>query len=126
MNDSGPEAAAAKQQPLHVRVNTYGLVVLLVGLASAALIFIFAADEGPDATAALESGRSYEYNLERIGGMAAVYAARFNRWLSGLWHGRPLAYTVAVLSVVIALVFFWVARMVFVRSPRGSDSGSGA
>jgi hypothetical protein len=53
--------------------------------------------------------------------MAAVYAARFNRWLAGLWHGRPLAYTVAVLAVAIALLCFLVARMVFVRLPSEPD-----
>jgi hypothetical protein len=56
-----------------------------------------------------------------VGGMAAVYAARFNRWLAGLWHGRPLAYTVAILSVAIALLCFMVARMIFVRLPSAQD-----
>jgi hypothetical protein len=85
---------------------------------------MFAADDGAsDPAGEIASGRVYEYNIERIGGMAAVYAARFNRWLAGLWHGRPLAYTVAVLSVAIALVCFCVARMVFVRLPIESDDG---
>lgn len=110
--------------PLHVRIHYWGVAMLLVGLTSAALIYIFAAgDGGSDAAGEIASGRSYEYNIERIGGMAAVYAARLNRWLAGLWHGRPLAYTVAVLAVAIALVCFWVAHMVLVRSPREPDDG---
>ncbi len=108
--------------PLHVRISYCGVATLLVGLVAAALIYIIAADNrGPDPAEAIESGRVYEYNVERIGGMAAVYAARFNRWLSGLWHGRPLAYTVAAIAVMIALVCFWVARMVFVRLPSAPD-----
>src|SRR5208337_3513135 len=106
----------------HVRIFYAGVTVLLAGFASATLIYIFAAEDGgADPAGAIASGRTYEYNIERIGGMAAVYAARFNRWLTGLWHGRPLAYTVAVLSFAIAVVCFLAARMVFVRLPVEPD-----
>ena len=117
-------ALSTPREPLHVRIFYGGVAVLVLGLVSAAAIYIFAADDGgADPGAQIASGRVYEYNIERIGGMAAVYAARFNRWLAGLWHGRPLAYTVAVLSVAIALMCFVVARMVFVRLPIESDDG---
>lgn len=115
-------ALPTAREPLHVLILYAGAAVLLFGLVSAAVIYIFAPDDGgADPAAQIASGRVYEYNIERIGGMAAVYAARFNRWLAGLWHGRSLAYTVAVLSVAIALVCFAVARMVFVRLPIESD-----
>ena len=119
-----PQDAPEKQRlPLHVRIRYSGMAILLVGLVSAALIYILAPDDnGPNAAAEIESGRLYEYNIERIGGMAAVYAARLNRWLAGLWHGKPLAYTVAVLAVAIALLCFAVARMVFVRLPSEQDT----
>lgn len=124
MNDSDPHTTPAKQPPLHMRICYWGATILFVGLISAALIYLFAPDGGgADPAGEIASGRVYEYNIERIGGKATVYAARFNRWLAGLWHGRPLAYTVAVLSVAIALVCFWVAHMVFVRSPSEPDEG---
>lgn len=41
--------------------------------------------------------------------LRTVYMAEFDQWFSGLWHGRPLAYTIAVLAVAIALACFWVA-----------------
>lgn len=118
MNDSH----AQQPLPLHVRIRYCGVAILLVGLVSAALIYLLASDDSSASRAAeIESGRLYEYNLERIGGMAAVYAARLNRWLAGLWHGRPLAYTVAVLAVALALLCFGVAHMVFVRTPAAPD-----
>src|SRR5271169_4155298 len=125
MTDSHPEHAPAPQRlPLHVRIYYCGVAILLGGLVGAALIYIFAPDDSSaDRAAEIESGKLYEYNIERIGGMAAVYAARLNRWLAGLWHGRPLAYTVAVLAVVIALLCFAVARMIFVRLPIEPDDG---
>jgi hypothetical protein len=123
MNDSPlQDDAQAQRLPLHARIRYTGMAILLVGLVSAALLYVFAPDDrGSNAAAAIESGRVYEYNIERVGGMAAVYAARFNRWLAGLWHGRPLAYTVAILSVAIALLCFMVARMIFVRLPSAQD-----
>jgi hypothetical protein len=111
-----------RRQPLHARIQYTGAVMLVIGLASAALIYILAPDDGgTDAAGAIASGRAYEYNIERIGGMAAVYAARFNRWLAGLWHGKPLAYTVAALAIAVALLCFLVAHMIFVRLPIEPD-----
>jgi hypothetical protein len=123
MNETDPQSARPKQPlPLHVRVRYGGMAILFVGLVGAALIYIFAADDSSSRGAAeIASGRLYEYNIERIGGMAAVYAARFNGWLAGLWHGKPLAYTVAVLAVATALLCFAVARMIFVRLPAAPD-----
>src|SRR5271157_621855 len=117
-----PDTLSRQRQPLHVRIFYAGVTVLLAGFASATLIYIFAAEDGgADPAGAIASGRTYEYNIERIGGMAAVYAARFNRWLAGLWHGKPLASTVAALAVAIALACFWAARIVFVRLPTEPD-----
>jgi hypothetical protein len=123
MNESDPQSARPKQPlPLHARIRYCGMAILVAGLAGAALIYIFAVDDGSSRGAAeIDSGRLYEYNIERIGGMAAVYAARFNRWLAGLWHGKPLAYTVAVLAVALALLCFAVARMIVVRLPDAPD-----
>ncbi len=94
--------------PLAARLRRFAWLVLALGLAAAALIYAFA---GPDAADVLGDTRLNDYNIERIGGKAAVYAARFNRWLGGLWHGRPLAATVAVLALAVALACLWVAHL---------------
>ncbi len=126
MNDSPlQDGARPPPLPLHMRIRYAGMTILFVGLVSAALLYAFAPeDRSAEAAAAIASGRVYEYNIERVGGMAAVYAARFNRWLAGLWHGRPLAYTVAVLAIAIALLCFMVARMIFVRLPNAQDKAA--
>lgn len=125
MNDVREQSAPAKRpKPLHVRIVYCGVTIMLAGLLGATLIYATAADDRvPDPGAEIESSRVYEYNVERIGGMAAVYAARFNRWLAALWHGRPLAYTIAVLSLIIGLACFWLAHMVYVRLPSSGRSG---
>jgi hypothetical protein len=44
------------------------------------------------------------------GGKAAVVVDDFSRWFIGLWHGKSLAFTVAVISIFISLVFFFAAN----------------
>jgi hypothetical protein len=111
-----------QRRPLHAVIYYCGVAILLVGLVGAALIYVFAADDGDTNLASeIASGRMYKHNLELMGGKFAVYADQFNRWFAGLWHGRPLAYTVAVLAVAIALVCFWVARLMSVPLPGESD-----
>jgi hypothetical protein len=84
--------------------------VLLIGLLAAEIVYVLAADEA-DASDALASGRMYQHNLQVMGGKAAVLFDGFDRWFAGLWHGRPLAYTVAVLTVVAAATLYVASRL---------------
>jgi uncharacterized membrane protein len=101
-------AEIARSARLHARIRLVGLTLLAGGLLASALIYVFAGTE-PDAASALANARLSEFNTARLGGMTTVYVARFNRWLATLWHGQSLAYTVATLSVVGALLCFWAA-----------------
>ena len=87
--------------------------VLLVGFVTAALVYFFATDDSDvDAAAELANARMYQHNLEVIGGKFAVYLDEFNRWFASLWHGRALAYTIAVLAVAIAVVCIRVGDLI--------------
>jgi hypothetical protein len=46
-----------------------------------------------------------------MGGKASVMTFRFQQWLSSLWHGARLVGTLAVLSMVIAGLFFYIAGL---------------
>jgi hypothetical protein len=107
-------------------------VMLLVGLGSAMVIYLTADDEadgvqGYEVTgkfiypAMNERSKRYQHDLEMYGGKAAVLADDFNRWFGGLWRGRSLAYTVAVISVLLSLGFFVAARNVY--SDGNADMG---
>ena len=107
-----------------VRRNHYywiGAAILVVGwLAALALYSTAGAErrdvlgyEFADGTAySLEPGDSkrYRYELERFGGNAAVFADDLSRWFAGLWHGKGLAKTIAVLTLAVALGFFRAGR----------------
>ena len=123
MSDPHPQDVPAEQRrPPHTASYYWGVAILLVGLVGAALIYVFAADDGDaDLAGEITSARMYRHNLELMGGKFAVFADQFNQWFAGLWHGRSLAYTVAVLAFAIALMCFWVDRAM--SKPLPSDSG---
>lgn len=97
-----------------------GVYVLVFGLLAAALAYLTAGDGRSDAVGyevageevyvvtAAESKR-YRHDMEVFGGKAAILLDDFNRWFSGLWQGKHLAYTLALLTLGIALVCFWIA-----------------
>ena len=88
-----------------------GLVVLFIGLLGAELIYFSSTDDNETAELAgqLTRGKAYEHNVQVIGGNFSLYPARLGEWFSGLWQGRQLAYTVAVISVAIAAACFVIA-----------------
>jgi hypothetical protein len=108
---------------LRTRLYVGSIAVLLVGLCSAFVIFLTAdgaADgavryeviDGKVYAVPLSDTKAYMRDLQRFGGKAAVLAAELNRWFDGLWHGRTLALTVAVLSIAVSLGMFLVAGRV--------------
>ena len=114
----------AGSRPLDERVFNAGALILVCGLISAALIYLFANNEGGD-TREIEfaNPRAYEFQIERLGGKAAVYAVRFNEWFIRLWHGTRLAFTVGVLSIVVSMVCFWVAHRLSAAQQSSHDDG---
>ena len=91
--------------------------ILFAGLVAALAIYLNAPDASPDALGyrfvdgvayEIQPGDSkmYRHDLEVFGGKAAVFADELDRWFSGLWKGKRLAKTVAILSLVLALGFF--------------------
>jgi hypothetical protein len=76
--------------------------VLCAGLAMALVIYVNAAPPADDAEEWPENSKPYLRQMELYGGKANVLANQAREWFDGLWHGRPLAYTVGCLSVLSA------------------------
>jgi len=78
--------------------------VLAAGWTAAVAVYATAAPAvtSPDVEEARLS-KAYERQMEVFGGKAAIAGAELDDWLSSLWHGRRLAYTIAVLAVPVAL-----------------------
>jgi hypothetical protein len=84
--------------------------ILVVGLASAILIYLSAAPPANDALGydPMQS-KKYLHDLELYGGKANVLAVQIMDWFESLWHGTRLAYTVACAAVLLAGVFWFAA-----------------
>ena len=98
-----------------------GLLILLAGLGSA--LFIWRAQDrldrqdtaGEDADMAAaplapEDSRRYTHDVEQYYGKTGLLADEWTRWFEGLAHGKSLAKTIGVLSLVAAGGCFLVAR----------------
>ncbi len=95
--------------------------ILALGWGAAVAIYVTApAPEEDPWIAEMQSSREYERQVEVLGGKGALLANDLTRWLAGLWHGQSLAYTVACLTIVVALLYYAWDR---VRSAPPGDDG---
>jgi hypothetical protein len=94
--------------PERIRLATRAILVL--GFSAAVVIFLTAKPppENPLGYDPMDTKR-YLHDMEVYGGKANVLAAQFRDWFDSLWHGRTLAFTVAVLTVMAAFVFKFYA-----------------
>ena len=111
---------AEHRPPRRQLIQYAGVAILVSGLVSAALIYAFATDDADaEAAAEIASSRAYQHNLELMGGKFALLSVEFDEWFASFWHGRPLAYTVAVISIAIAGLCLWVAHL---STPLGGEA----
>lgn len=103
-------------------LNLLGFLVLLVGFGSA--VFIWQAQDRIDRQArnagttdiaaaplAPEDSRRDTHDLELYYGETGLLMDKWRRWFEGLAHGKSLAKTIAVLSLVGASGCFFSARV---------------
>ncbi len=91
------------------RCHVVAAAILVAGLGSAVAIYLTSAEAPVDPFSEFENSKKYAHEIERMGGKAALAANAINKWFSGLWHGETLAYTVAVITLIIAAVYYYVA-----------------
>jgi len=102
------------------RLKILSAAVLIVGLAGSLAVYIVAVQE-PDGMgyelvggnlypSGNERSKKYMHDVELYGGKAAVFADDINRCLNGMWQGTALAYTLALLTMMLSGGFFLAAR----------------
>lgn len=112
-----------KYSTVQIRLYLMGFSILIAGLLCAAWVFDAATDDIGDSDVVnyqivaghfypltTADSKRYQYDMERIGGKYAVVAEEVNQWLSSLWHGKRLAYTIGVLAIVASLACFLIAQ----------------
>jgi hypothetical protein len=84
--------------------------ILLVGLGISVGIYV-AADPAPDDIPweFTPQSKKYARALKHYGGTMNELIVELNEWFKGLWHGKSLAFTVASISLGIALAYLFFA-----------------
>ncbi len=114
-----------KSKIMHLRKYLYltSAVILLVGLVSAVLIYRAAMNDSSGDASYDAVGefvyptgggytKKYVHDMQLYGGNAAMLADEFMRWAAGLWHGKSLSFTVAVIAFVLSFGVFVAANNV--------------
>jgi hypothetical protein len=116
--------AAQALTPAQVRLYVAGYVVLIAGTLGSAWAYRAAVvDEMQDALAAqARNTKDYQGQMEYIGGKANVLGSEMTSWVAGLFHGRHLAYTLAVLTLVAASLCFYIAFALPDLPPFGDEA----
>ena len=92
------------------RIRQITLGLLAAGLGGATVLYMLAAPTGTNPLGyEPEDTKKYLRDLELYGGKVNVLATQFTRWWDSLWQGRNLAYTVATLTALLALAFWFIA-----------------
>jgi hypothetical protein len=97
----------------HIR-RTYPYVVagaiMLVGLGVSVGIYLTADSLSDDLPWELTpQSKKYARALKFYGGTMNALLVELNEWFKGLWHGKSLAFTVAAISLCIALAYLFFA-----------------
>ncbi len=98
--------------------------ILVAGVLAGLFISLTAAPPEPSPLDPWQDSKRDLREIEVYGGTANVIATELREWFDGLWQGRTLGLTVAVLSGALALVVF-IALTPLPPSPEGSRETSG-
>jgi hypothetical protein len=91
------------------RVRLVTRAILAVGFVAAVGVYVLAGAQPDNPLNDQLTSKKYQHDLEVYGGKANVLAAEFRDWFAGLWYGRNLAFTIAVLAILAALVYRFFA-----------------
>jgi hypothetical protein len=107
---------------LHQRLYLSATAIFIVGVLLGMALYVTAAPDesqgnfviigGQAYTTDPSTSKSYDDQLERMGGQSLVFADRFSHWFGSRWHGANLGLTVATLATVLALILLWIGREV--------------
>lgn len=103
VRDTGraPLSSAEEARRSH-RLRRLSRSVLMVGLVAAATILALAKPEAPNPLGDEMDQKRTVRDLEKIGGSVNKLAVQYQNDFESLWHGRALAGTVAVLTLISA------------------------
>ena len=90
--------------------HTITTAAILLSGCVAALVIYFTAGPPPDNPfEEFEHSKRFTRTVEVMGGKMSLVANDMCKWFSSLWQGEQLAFTVVIITVVIAAAYYLVA-----------------
>ena len=91
------------------RLRAIVVSILVIGFGSSVFIYLFAKPE-PDNPLGYDPlhTKMYIHELQVYGGTWSVMAAEFEQWFAGLWYGKSLAYTIACITLFLAIIIWYI------------------
>ena len=112
-----------KYSTIQIRLYLSAIIILVAGLIISSWVYFAAPDENDVSNIIgyeivnghsypIEStySKRYQNEEEKIGGPFAVVASNLTQWFSGLFHGKRLAYTIAIAAICLSLACYWIAQ----------------
>lgn len=83
--------------------------ILVIGFGSSVFIYLFAKPESANPLGYDPlSTKMYIHELQVYGGSWNVMAAEFQQWFASLWYGKSLAYTIACITLFLAIIIWYI------------------
>lgn len=92
--------------------------ILAIGFAVSLAVYLRARAAAGGADFQLEESKKYLRDLAMYGGTANVVATDVRHWFLRLWEGVNLAKTLAVLTLVVAASYLYIAPRAPRKGPR--------
>jgi hypothetical protein len=96
--------------------------ILLTGFVSTIFIYFTTQPPAVDPFEEFEGSKRFTRSVEVMGGKMSLVAHDLSKWFSSLWQGQQLAFTVAVITVVIAAGYYLIASGI--ENNRGEVPGA--
>jgi hypothetical protein len=97
-------------EPRHLRWLAFAMMIL--GLGSAVLLYVTASPPVPHPLGYDPfNSKKYLRELEVYGGKINILAVEFRQWCASLGRGKPLAYTIALLTVLLASLVWRIGSL---------------
>jgi hypothetical protein len=88
-------------------------LVLACGTVASTAIYLTAATNGQNSLAdGFRGSKVYRHELEAYGGKLSLVSDELTHWFASLWEGETLAFTIATVAAVSALLLLWLARRI--------------
>ena len=91
--------------PRYLRLLSY--VLCTIGLCIAIVIYVTTSPPPPQPYDPFTS-KKYLRDLEIYGGKINILAVELRQWFASLWHGKPLAYTIACLTLMLSSLLWFM------------------